>query len=145
MPKRAAKKKPSQRVERTRNNGRWTESRFKSFIVGVLRAAMRKWGAFHDAKREAERETRVDKATGRKRKMYECAGCTRLFKSDEVHVDHIQPVFDPLKRIPAEETDWTEVINRMFCEIDNLQVLCHTCHGIKTENERKQRYGSKGD
>jgi 5-methylcytosine-specific restriction endonuclease McrA len=143
MPKRAAKKKSSPRVERTRNSGKWTESRFKSFIVGVLRAAMRKWGAFHDAKKAAERGIRVDKATGRKRKMYECAGCAKLFKSDEVHVDHIEPVFDPHKRIPAILTDWTEVINRMFCEVDNLQVLCHTCHGIKTENERKQRYGKE--
>ena len=143
MPKRKVAKKTSQRVARTRNNGKWTEARFKSFIVGVLRAAMRKWGAFHDAKKAAEKGTRVDKATGRKRKMYECAGCTRLFKSDEVHVDHIEPVFDPHKRIPAIQTNWTEVVNRMFCEVDNLQVLCHTCHGIKTENERKQRYGKE--
>jgi len=145
MPKRKVAKKTSQRVARTRNNGKWTEARFKSFIVGVLRAAMRKWGVFHDAKREAQRGFRVDKATGKRRSVYECAGCARLFKSDEVHVDHIQPVFDPTKRVEALLTDWTEVVNRMFCELDNLQVLCHTCHGIKTENERKQRYGKQGD
>ena len=37
MPKRrVAKKRVSQRVERTRNSGKWTEARFKSFIVGVM-------------------------------------------------------------------------------------------------------------
>jgi len=146
MPKRAAKKKVTKpRVPRTRCGGRWTESQYKGFVVRLLRAGMRKWGVFHDAKREAARGVRTDKSTGKKRTMYECAGCARLFKSDEVHVDHIQPVFDPTKRVEALLTDWTEVVNRMFCELDNLQVLCHTCHGIKTENERKQRYGKQGD
>lgn len=144
MPKRAAKKKVTKpRVARTRCGGRWTEAQFKSFVVRTLRAGMRKWAVLYDTKKEANRGQKTDRATGKKRDLYECAGCARLFKSDEVHVDHIQPVFDPRKRVPAEETDYTQLVHRMFCEIENLQILCHTCHGIKTENERKQRYGKE--
>ena len=146
MPKRAAKKKVTKpRVARTRCGGRWTEAQYKGFVVRALRAALRKWRVRYDTKNAAKRGQRTDQATGKKRDMYECAGCARLFKSDEIHVDHIEPVFDPRKRVPAEETDYTQLVHRMFCEIDNLQILCHTCHGIKTENERKQRYGKQGD
>jgi 5-methylcytosine-specific restriction endonuclease McrA len=144
MPKRAAKKKVTKpRVARTRCGGRWTEAQYKGFVVRALRAAMRKWRVLYDTKDAAKRGQRTDQATGKKRDMYECAGCARLFKSDEIHVDHIEPVFDPRKRVPAEETDYTQLVHRMFCEIENLQILCHTCHGIKTENERKQRYGKE--
>ena len=30
-------------------------------------------------------------------------------------------------------------IERLFCEVDNLQVLCTDCHDIKTQNENGRR------
>ena len=38
---------------KTRNNGRWTEARFRSFIVSALRQAHAKWGVKHDVKSAA--------------------------------------------------------------------------------------------
>jgi hypothetical protein len=29
-------------------------------------------------------------------------------------------------------TDMNAFISRLFCEADNLQVLCHGCHEVKT-------------
>jgi hypothetical protein len=41
-------------------------------------------------------------------------------------------------------TTWDDVINRMFCEKENLQVLCHECHKAKTQEEKEsRRAGSK--
>jgi hypothetical protein len=51
----------------------------------------------------------------------------------EVAVDHIVPAgqlrsFDDLPKF----------VEILFCEADNLQVLCHACHGRKTLNERNK-------
>jgi hypothetical protein len=27
-------------------------------------------------------------------------------------------------------------VDRLFCETDNLQVLCTACHNVKTQNEK---------
>jgi 5-methylcytosine-specific restriction endonuclease McrA len=49
-----------------------------------------------------------------------------------IFVDHIKPIIDP----DVGFTTWDECIERMFCEADNLQVLCKSCHEIKSNEER---------
>lgn len=49
-----------------------------------------------------------------------------------IFVDHIKPIIDPVVGF----TTWDECIERMFCEADNLQVLCKTCHDEKSNEER---------
>jgi len=51
-----------------------------------------------------------------------------------VQVDHIIPVIDPATGF----TTWDAFIERLFCDRDNLQVLCTSCHDIKTKEEIKQ-------
>lgn len=51
-----------------------------------------------------------------------------------VHVDHINPAIDP----NVGFTTWDDFINGLFCERDNLQVLCNECHLAKS-NEEKAR------
>ena len=58
-----------------------------------------------------------------------------MFKGADVAVDHIDPVVSPKTGFVS----WDVYIERMFCEADGFQVLCHTCHGIKTQNEREER------
>ncbi len=52
-------------------------------------------------------------------------------------VDHIDPV------IPVEDSgkdkDWNKIIIRMFCEEDNVQSICSSCHKIKSLAERGDR------
>lgn len=125
--------------EKTRCSGKWTEARFNSFVKGGLRRMTMKWAPISECLREA--------STKRGFKM--CAGCKQevpvTVKEDggrkrvkNVHVDHILPIVDPAVGF----TTWDECINRMFCEKDNLQVLCSKCHSAKTEEEKliaKQR------
>lgn len=61
---------------------------------------------------------------------YECNMCHNLFPLKQVEVDHIIPIME-------KGITWDEVIKKMFCEKDNLQVLCKSCHGKKTKQERK--------
>lgn len=118
-----------------RNGGQWTQSRFESFIKSALRAATRRWPQKHQALKDACVGKKLNRATGKEIFHYKCAGCGKLFKGADVAVDHIEPVVNPKTGFVS----WDVYIERMFCEADGFQVLCHTCHGIKTQNEREER------
>jgi len=115
-------------VPKIRNNGKWSEARFKSFIKGALRAATRRWGPIHQARKDAWVRRGVYKCVGYKRRWHH----TRW--RDGVFVDHIHPVIGP-----EGFTTWDLVIENMFVEIDKLQVLCKDCHDRKTKDERQKR------
>lgn len=116
---------------KTRNNNSWTEARFRSFIRSQLRAATMRWGPISDCL----------KASRRERGWYLCAGCNNVVSATtkvngkrvkNVHVDHINPIVDP----DVGFVSYDVLIERMFCEADNLQVLCNDCHTIKTDDEK---------
>lgn len=50
-------------------------------------------------------------------------------------IDHIDPVVDPKKGF----TSWDDLIERLFCEKEGLQLLCPECHEEKTADERQER------
>ena len=106
-----------------------------SFIKGGLRTLSRKWPQKYEALSRACVGKRFDPKTRKESFRYTCAGCGNLFKSNEVQVDHI----DPVVSVEDGFVDWNVYIERMFCEADNYQILCVACHGVKTDNERKQR------
>lgn len=116
---------------KNRCSGNWTEARFKNFIVSLLRAGTRKWEPISATLKEA----RVSRGN------YLCKGCNQVVpkstkvdgkRKNNVTVDHIFPVVDP----DVGFTSWEEYINRMFCEKENLQVLCYSCHQDKSNQER---------
>lgn len=116
-----------------KNSGRWTQARFDTFIKGALRSASRKWGPLNDCLKDA----RV------RRGVYKCAGCEQQVPAStsvrgkrvkNAVVDHILPVIDP----EVGFTSWDDYVDRLFCETENLQVLCHNCHEEKTNNEKAQ-------
>ena len=122
------------------NGGQWTEARKRSFIISALRSATSRWGP----KQEALKRARVIRG------IYLCALCKkegpattwRTYKSGvnkgspkkvkNTVVDHIVPVVDPLTGFVG----WDTYIERMFCEADGLQVICHDCHEKVTAEER---------
>lgn len=79
-----------------------------------------------------------------RRGFYRCAGCGQEVPATvkqegsrrrvkNIHVDHIDPIIDPA----VGWTTWDDCIDRMFSELDNLQVLCGDCHKIKTDKEKQ--------
>lgn len=119
-------------TNKTRNSGEWTESRYFSFIKSGLRSKSTKWPPKYKTLNEACVGKKTNQATGRLAKHYKCAECGEHFPAKEVAVDHINPVVDPAVGF----TSWDELIERMFCEADGLQVLCKGCHKIKSAEER---------
>lgn len=70
---------------------------------------------------------------------YRCAMCLGEFKQKDVQVDHIVPVV-PIDRT-VQDMSYDEIVDRIFCDLDNLQVLCKSCHDIKSKNEKKNKVG----
>ena len=114
-----------------RNSGKWTEGRFNGFITSTLRAGSRRWPPKYETLNESKTEKKTNIKTGRMAQHYRCASCDEEFVASEVQVDHIEPV-----AAGQDTQSWDSFINRLFCEKENLQVLCITCHKIKSKGER---------
>ena len=122
-------------VDKKRNGGEWTDARFRSFVTSALRAASRRWPPKFKALKEAFVGRKTNKKTGKLAMHYKCAKCKKHFVAADVQVDHVLPVVDP----KVGFIGWDSFIDRIFCEIENLQVLCKPCHKVKTEEEKVER------
>ena len=129
-------------MSKPHNNGQWTTARLHSFVKGALRGACSKWGPISRCKQLART----------RRGFYRCAECKQeisatlpdtyksgkkkgqAYRRKNAIVDNIKPI------VPASGFDsWDSVVERMFCELSNLQVLCHACHQVKCAEEREER------
>jgi 5-methylcytosine-specific restriction endonuclease McrA len=117
------------------NDGEWTAARFRSFVVSALRTATRRWPPKFKALKDAYIGRQVNKKTNKMAMHYACASCSNHFVAKDVQVDHIFPVVSPQTGF----VDWETYISRLFCEKENLQVLCKPCHVEKTALEKLQR------
>ena len=126
-----SKKKPTKKRASPKE---WTEARKHAFIVSVLRAGTRRWPPKWQTLEEAKTEKKINKATGRMAQHYLCATCCDEFSSTNVQVGHIEPVVGD-----AGFTTWDDYIQQMFCDKENLQVLCKACHALKTKLEKGER------
>lgn len=113
----------------------WTEGRLRSFLMGVLRSGYRRWPPKYQALKKALVGRKINLKTGRMGYHYLCNSCKKEFPTKEVQVDHINPIVDPNKGFMS----WDDVIGRLFCSEEGLQVLCSECHSIKTKGENELR------
>lgn len=112
----------------------WTKAKFESFIKSALRKGTTRWPPKYEVLNAAKRGKQINKESGRLAEHYHCAQCDGVFPAKLVVVDHIEPV------VPVTGfVSWDDVISRMFCGPDGLQVLCKSCHSIKTKAENAQR------
>ena len=116
---------------KNRAGGTWTESRYFSFIRSALRQAWSRYPVKHQFLKSKQQPYIGD--DNRTKYQYECEECHNIFKGKDVQVDHIEPAGSLLKY-----EDLPSFTKRLFCEADNLQLLCKECHKTKTAEERKQ-------
>lgn len=119
-------------VEKTRAGGTWSEARYFSFIRSALRRAWSKYPVRYQVLNKARRELKEKK--GNQKYEYQCNQCKSWFKQKEIEVDHIQAcgslkTYDDLPRF----------VSTLFCEEDNLQVVCKPCHRDITKKEREKK------
>jgi 5-methylcytosine-specific restriction endonuclease McrA len=104
----------------------------KTWIMSTLRRASYRWPPINEAEKLARKE----------RGRYECAYCHELFKSGEYAKDHIEPIV-PYSGFPIHPVtggpDWTIIIDRLLCDVEDIQILCHSCHDQKTAIEDTMR------
>lgn len=121
-----------QKPIKPRGNGRYTEAGFWGFIRSGLRNKSRRWSPIYDTLNAARRPSKSDNR--RLKWEYRCAKCGDWYPQKMVAVDHIKPA-GSLK----SAADLPLFVENLFCEMDNLQVLCDTCHQLKSDKEREER------
>ena len=127
-----------------KNSNRKKQSKsLTSFIKRKLRAA----SLANPARNEIKKKAKVAPAT------FECNGCgvyiyegsseknlkqlgkdfpSKKFVQEKVQVDHINPVAEG-----KDEFTWDDYIGTLFCDVDNLQCLCSSCHDKKSKKDKK--------
>ena len=80
------------------------------------------------------------------RVFFRCALCANEYKRLEVQVDHKEPVGPtPGSKLAPPGLTWDAFIDRMFCPLENLQLVCKTCHSKKTAAETAERFRKLAD
>ena len=120
------------RVVKTRAGNTMSESAYWTFIRSALRQKSRWWAPIKQVKNEARR---IYTGSNKRQKYeYQCFHCKKWFMEKEINVDHI---------IPAGSlncgADLEGFVERLFCEKDNLQILCIHCHDKKTKDDKQKK------
>jgi 5-methylcytosine-specific restriction endonuclease McrA len=127
------KKKTTRRTAapKIRNAGTMSESAFWTFIRSALRQKSRWWKPITECKMKSRR---AYKGPNKRQKFeYQCNTCKKWFPEKQINVDHI--VGAGSLNCSA---DLAGFVDRLFCEQDNLQVLCEVCHNHKTQLEKQK-------
>lgn len=106
-------------------------------VLSALRRLSRRWPPYNEVLNRQKTEIFIPSKKGKpmRRVKYTCEGCQVSVGRKECAVDHISPVVDP----DTGFIDYQTFIDRLFCPVENLQVLCEACHGIKTKQENAKR------
>lgn len=132
----------SERGVKNKAGGSWTTARYFSFIRSALRAAWVKYPVkgqvLKKSRRNVKKTEKMDRRIHRHRFEYKCAVCKKFHKATQVQVDHIIPCGS----LNCYE-DLPRFVSTLFCEEDNLQVICIECHNQKTNQERAERAEAK--
>jgi 5-methylcytosine-specific restriction endonuclease McrA len=128
------------------------KTHLKNRIIQLLRKLTWSWQPIDDA----EKAQKVDKAT------FECESCKcfvytgksikshetliekypkKLVKKGTIYHDHIEPVV-PIG-MKQQEMSYDDLVESMFCDSDNIQILCKECHDDKTKEENERRNSAK--
>lgn len=101
------------------------DKQLKKFLIPILRRKSLYWPARNEAIKLSRRE----------RGFYECASCKNLFGRKEINADHVRPVIN----VKTSWVSWDHFIDSLLCDVSNFQILCISCHSIKSALETEIR------
>lgn len=102
------------------------QKELKRFLIPKLRSASYRW----KFRSQAIKNARVERG------RYRCAQCGNSgLKNGEYAIDHVESV------VPLDgwSGSWDVYIQRMFCKTEGFQLLCFSCHELKTNLEVQLR------
>lgn len=108
-----------------------TEAKFTAWLQSALRAVWTK----HPSKLSLVQSRRVALKVGPKAKPIfhiQCFHCKKMYKLKEIEVNHKTQVGGLLKL----EDRYRFLDNLLLVQPEDLELLCHECHGIVTYMER---------
>ena len=108
-----------------------TEAKFAAWLQSALRAVWTK----HPIKLSLVQSRRVALKVGSKAKPIfhiQCFHCKKMYKLREIEVNHKTQVRGLLKL----EDRYRFLDNLLLVQPEDLELLCHECHGIVTYMER---------
>lgn len=108
---------------------------------GMILGAIRKAFSRSETARKVREAARAKSKGPRGGAQYTCASCKAISSISGINVDHISPVV-PVGKSYTDFT-WDQLIARLWCCEDNLQVLCKKCHNLKTKEEKRARKEAK--
>ena len=111
---------------KSRCHGTMTESQYLAFIRSALRSRWLRWIPRSKALEAAKKPYKGENK--RQKFEYECAICMGRFSQKDVEVDHFPREAGSILNVQ----DIGEFCNNLFCEVDNLRVVCKYCHSIHT-------------
>lgn len=108
---------------------------------GLLKGAMRRLFGRSDLRRSVIENAIIkghkDPARKAVKFWVKCESCGQMEAKSNVQVDHRKPLV-PVGRT-LEDMTWDGVVDRLWCDASNLQILCKPCHKEKTKAENKER------
>lgn len=111
---------------------------------GLLKGAIRRVFSRSELRRrvlDTADITHFDEARLRVKKWSRCNDCEKPTPRYLMQVDHMSPIIPLTTTLEAME--WTEVVDRTWCQENNLNPICKPCHKLKTSLEQKQRKANK--
>lgn len=115
-------------------------------VFAALRKVFKSYPFYKEILNECKEEYFEKSKHGKdlRRVHFKCSICNNFFKKPEFVVDHIEPVI-PVEGLPQRGNlpDFNVYAERLFCEKENLQGICKTCHDKKSKEENKERRNLK--
>lgn len=118
---------------------KWVE---QAVVISALRRVFRRYPPYKDCLEAAKKEYFIQSKHGKslRRVHFQCAHCKKMVVNKQKVVDHV----DPVVSLKSGFVDFNTYVKRLFCSIDNLQVLCLNCHKAKSKAESAERKKIKG-
>ena len=101
----------------------------KPINFGRIIAALRRVWLYSEPRRDCLKAAKVSRG------LYKCDECKKAHPKKQVQVDHIIEV--------GKFETWDLFMERLFCDVSNLQILCKACHLIKTNDAKTAKAAAK--
>lgn len=106
----------------------------------LLKACIRRVFSRSELRQHAMLTTRIehfDPERPRVTKWSFCLECGTIEPTYKMEADHAEPLIPVNSSL--EDMTWDEVVDRAWCELENLRPVCKPCHKLKTRLEGQER------